>query len=632
MKRILSGHESLPGLRVMPVVRGRLNFAGAALEAIAAENPDFLAIDLPGFLNGGDWFETVLSRLPLATSVLVIGAAGSLVLPFTPSDACTMAAWQARRTGLPFTCVDNLALLSGPGDRMAGPNSGLATDPVLPHNLETYFAPAWAGVRSECSGLTCVRTTLTRASGIGRELQTICNEHRRVLFIADFRTWWAVRKCLDRPLRVSPRPVRHEEHAALVFEDALALWHAGLAEMPHLVHEFFRSADHGPAFDVEAVLQQVLGAYAPLAAHLPLFERTTAALFDAIEEQAGNSAAAEVAARLLDYPAPGCQDAADRIPSFGTITDSSVLPRYWVFDPPDVFDASPYYKPSPGEITAFFPGREQVCRAGWGPGALPYVTRSEALRIAPSLDTRWSVDANSNRIAEASALLRQHLGGLDVQPPLATVPDLFTPVVFIWTNESDGDVRTVEDSNLTRRRMQFEQLSDAERAAENCPQPDLIHTLCATRSLNAPWLPPLVQYDIASSIATLYSGPEAGPKRYDAVLHHNPPERICRLDPSCDSDLEAFSGDQIAAAFAVKWAQDLVIVASHDEWQPSPPLLEFAAGRNVRIVTLPIALIPRTLSVRLRRRVFVDKQIRMNGTAGRRLENRFANWRLQPAG
>jgi hypothetical protein len=629
--RTLARHDALPGIRVAPVVRGRLAFAQAALDALEAELPDALAVDLPSFLNGSSWLETVLSRLPLTTSLVMKRTSDSLLLPFTPSDACSMAAWDARRRRLPFECVDGFTMLANHTHRDLGPDSGLSGDSLLPPSLEAYFAEAWAAMDSAWVGLWRGRTAMARAAEIARNLKKLSAERGRVLFIADYRTWWLVRRFLRHTVRIAAPKLGNGVPAALIFEDALALWHAGLMEMPRIALEFFRSVEAGLPFAPAAAAESVLGPHAGLLeSFLPGARWKSSALLDGAEALAGNGVAAEIAGRLLSYPAATCADAGDRIPSFGTVTSQGIAPGCCAFDPLDVFEAKPYYQPSSAEVEAFFPPEESVNRSGWGPSPHPLVTRTEACRIAATGDNRWSTDANSTHLAHAAALVRWHLAQLPLDPPLTAPPDRFTPMAFIWSSESDGDVRSVDEPNLTRRRMQLGELREGAELPQGVPPADCIHTLCATRSENAAWWGPMVQYDFASSIATLYSGPETGPARYDAVTSNNPPEMVCRENPSSDRDLARFEKDQVAAAFAVKWARNLAVVAAYTGWQPSPALMEMARARWVRILVVPIEVIPRTLTIRLRRRVFVAKTIRMNQGAGRRLENRFVNWRLHP--
>ncbi|MGB7758703.1 MAG: hypothetical protein WBL61_02685 [Bryobacteraceae bacterium] len=628
--RALAGHDALPGIRVVPVVRGRLAFAQVALEALEAEHPDALAVDLPSFLNGSEWLDTALSRLPLTTSVVIKQAGESLLLPFTPSDACSMAAWEARRRRLPFECVDGFGRLANQKLRDWGPDSGLSDDSVPPENIEGYFTEAWMAMDSAWLGRWRGRAAMARAGEIVHNLKKLAAERGRVLFIADYRSWWSVRKLLGYTVGIAVSKLRNDAPGALIFEDALALWHAGLMEMPRLVLEFFRSAEAGRPFAPDAAAESILGSYGELLKILPRAQWKSSAVLDAAEAFASNGAAAELAGRLLSYPAPTCVDAGDRIPGFGTVTSHGIEPGGSAFDPLDVFEAKPYYEPSSAEVQAFFPPEERANRSGWGPAPLPLVTRTEACRLATTHDNRWSTDMHSEHLALAAALVREHVGQLAVDPPLAAPPGLFTPMVFIWSSESDGDVRTVDEPNLTRRRMQFGELREGGRLPDGVPPPDCIHTLCATRSENTAWWGQMVQYDFTSSIATLYSGPETGPARYDAVTSHNAPYLVCRENPSSDPDLRGFERDQVVPAFAVKWARDLVIVAAHAEWQPSAALVEMARGRGVKVLVVPIGVIPETMTVRLRRRVFVAKTIRMNQDVGRRLENRFVNWRLHP--
>ncbi len=85
---------------------------------------------------------------------------------------------------------------------------------------------------------------------------------------------------------------------------------------------------------------------------------------------------------------------------------------------------------------------------------------------------------------------------------------------------------------------------------------------------------------------------------------------------------------QACAAWAVRWAPaGIVLIASCEGWEPSQALLDLAQKRAVRMIILPLSVIPQEMIARLRRRVFVGESLRFH-PKGRRLLKRLAQWRI----
>lgn len=214
----------------------------------------------------------------------------------------------------------------------------------------------------------------------------------------------------------------------------------------------------------------------------------------------------------------------------------------------------------------------------------------------------------------------------NLNPPLIDELDEFTPVVFQISGESDGDVRAVEDANATYRNERL----GLEWNKEHEAPPDCIFTILATRKHVRTIWEPHAQCDEASSIALLYSGPEApGPERYDAVTRRLRPEQLCRSMPGQDAVLSHFPLKQVCAGWAVQWAPEhTVLIAAYRDWEPSEALIELANKKGIRMVILPISVIPQELITRLRRRIFVSETMRFHPEEGERFMTRLAQWRV----
>ena len=355
--------------------------------------------------------------------------------------------------------------------------------------------------------------------------------------------------------------------------------------------------------------------------------KTASEVLEQTETNDGHEVSSRLACELLAYPLPSVGNARDRLPIYGTITPAQHLEGpSEEFELLDVAHASPYYPVGLAEHGSFYPPEELNVRQFWGPGARPPITRKQAKIPFRHGYARWSVPPNFKSYAHVSHLLRQSARRVDLDPPLIDELDEFTPVVFQFSAESDGDVRPIEDANATRRKQQ----QGLEWIKEQEPPPDSIFTLLATRRQVRTIWEPHAECDDATSIALLYSGPEAsGPERYEAVARRLRPEQLCRSISVGDTVISHFPPQQACAAWAVCWAPGhLVLIAAYCGWQPSEALSNLAKQKGVRMVLLPISVIPQELITRLRRRVFVSETMRFHPEEGERFMTRLAQWRI----
>jgi len=93
------------GVHVLPVLHDRLEYADYTRLALAALEPDAVAVEVPSSLEAA-WLRAV-GRLPQISVVLYENAAGQTIyLPVQPADAMVEAARVAGERGIPLRCAD----------------------------------------------------------------------------------------------------------------------------------------------------------------------------------------------------------------------------------------------------------------------------------------------------------------------------------------------------------------------------------------------------------------------------------------------------------------------------------------------------------------------------------------------
>ncbi len=615
----LTFHD-FPNLYLVPYVRGRLMFAQAAAHAAQSLKLDMVAIDLPGFLQNSEFLNTALSVFPLTTALLINHPANKIrMLPFTVADAASIAAHQAWSHGITLACIDDGFVEEWPSDAM---EFALPDDCVLPAmGFDGYFREVWQGQLSKPdSGYPAARR-------IAYRLQRLMAAHTRVLFVCDWKRWPFIQAVLRRA-QLAECQEDIEAPAALIFEDPQQLWNCGyMDDFPALNLLLFKHVQAGTVeeFDKQAGLISVLHKYG-CAPEWPRDRTPQAAtgVLEEIDSRCGHETAARLARDLLDCPLPTLIAAAALLPAFGTIKNGRIEESTTSFSLLDPFHAIPYY-PFP-ERHCFYAPAELEQRNFWGPGPKPWISRVES-KISPGSvqGGRWSIPPNFAHYAQIAREFRRKVREAELNPPLGTGLDEFTPVVFVLGLESDGDVRSVEDVNSTARKRQLG--LDVEPEQE--PKADSIHTLLATRRSVVPLWCSHAVYDDETSIALLYSGPEPpGPERYDMVVRRLRPEQICRTEPFQDSELCHFPPLEVCSAWAVRWAPaGIVLIAACEGWRPSQELVDLARRKEVRMIIMPLSVIPRNYLTRLRRRVFVSQTLRFH-PGGERLRTRLAEWRV----
>lgn len=600
-----SACRAIPNVRVLPVLRYRLSFARLAAELVRTTKPGTLiAVDLPHPLTHSGWLSAALRALPNPANFMIHRPPHTLAAPIVPNDAACLALKAAMEVGRQLHCVDDVVPTEPPD-----PGGELQDDASLPEDLESYFRSAWQPVGNQI---------IPRAARVAERLRRLAADAESVLFICEWRLWPFVASAAELRAKPEDEP-DFQLSCAIVPEDALFLWQAGfLDDLPALTLAGYTQCD----FQKLRLLREFVHRVVPsLAKSLKTTLSPASNLLETALQRSGRNISTQLAASCLTYPMWGLSDlAAAIIPQFGLLSGDGIESAGTPFPLLDTLRCERLYSYSRAETLRFYPPAEAEVRRYWGPGWPPPFTRSEAA-IELSPEDRWSVGAHYRAMALAAERMREE--GRRLAPDVVT--DIFTPAAWIFCREADGDHRSVSDANAAYRKAQ---LSDIPWLANTTDtgdeQPDAIYTLSATRYVHGDTCPG-VNHDIVSGIGLVYTGPECGPERYGAVVNSGRP--IPREDPSSDSDIEAFELIERNIAFGVKYASGAVLVAHYEGFQLSRKLKSYAKAKGVRIIPMPLTVVPRYLQMAVQRRIFLSKTMRWH-EFGDRVAERMVFWRI----
>jgi hypothetical protein len=599
---------AIPGLRVLPVVRYRLSFARAAAQHVRTTEPGtVIAVDLPHPLTHSDWLSAALGAFPKPSTFMIHRPPHTLAAPIVANDAACLALHTALEVGRRYYCVDDM-LPAEPPD----PGGELQDDECLPQSLEVYFRTAWQPVGSHI---------IPRGARVAERLRRLAARAEKVLFVCEWRLWPFVANAAEARAESECEP-NFELPSAIVPEDALLLWQAGFFDdLPALAWAAYTAEQN--RFRKLDYLRKLVGRFdRGFAQALRTTLSPAINLLETALQQQGPTVSTQLAASCLTSPKWGVDDlSAGSIPQLGSVTNSGIEPIVTPFSAPDITKCERLYPCSRAETLRFYPPREAEVRRYWGPGSTPPLTRSEA-SIVLSPDDRWSVGANYRAMALAAEMMREE--GRRLAPDVAT--DLFTPAVWVFCREGDGDHRSLLDSNAAYRRTV--QISDLPGVASTIEagneEPDVIYTLSATRCVHGVTCPG-INHDIVSAIGLVYTGPQFGPERYQAVTESGRP--VPRLDPSCDSEIAGFELVDRNIAFCVKYATGAVLLAHFQGFRPTAKIEEYAKEKGVHIIRMPLRVLPRYLQIAIQRRIFMSKTMRWHGF-GDRIADRMVFWRI----
>ncbi len=633
-------------LWVVPYIRGRLIFAQLAARAIYKKAFDMVLIDLPCFMNQSHWLDAPLASFPLVSSLLIKGEDEICSLyPLVPTDAACTAAWLARSRSLKFECVDPVIFNTLNKHIPPIPVPELRDEQIVSKKGPgSYFEPAWLQMDSLWQQETnsSMRSLIAHGEAVATRISDRVSAGRKVLFVCEYRLWWAVQKAHEvlpgsRAEGMQSSEGQQTRLCALLLEDPYLLWSAGLFDDYLVVNKRFQEsleAGNAASFDKYGILEDILAGYSRQENPLNWRQNspdTLAALVRVIQSKTdsddGKSSShlrflenarsclgtetADLLARLLiNYPMPTTADAAQNPPEFFEFAGETIIPCDKWFNLPDVFHVRPYGEPGRSDMEGAYPAVEDPGLVTWLYCVHPVLTRQEAKQLGKRFnDTRWAVELDYKLHTQACSLARQAVSRAEYVDLEGEDLGTHTPVVFIFCNGSQkpNKLTLVRDNNLTQRKLELE--GPERLALANEPSPDFVYSLFATTQELESLFEAHVERELLTSLTILFSGTGMGVERY-AEITKQPRRYQCRLKPQEDPSLKGFESSDLGLAWATKYAQQTVIAVAYPGWKPSQFVQNFAHQRRKRILTVPLDVLPQELAGRLSRLHFVSTALK----------------------
>ena len=184
----------------------------------------------------------------------------------------------------------------------------------------------------------------------------------------------------------------------------------------------------------------------------------------------------------------------------------------------------------------------------------------------------------------------------------------YTPMVFLFSevDEKNG-ASTIHDSNIAQRHIE---LGTQDFPFGKFPPPDEVYSVFLTSQKCEGLWGYHVQRESLTSISFLYNRCSLmGPMRHETI-NKRPKRYQCRITPQQDEELQGFPLSELGVAWAVKYAEQAVIVAAYSGWKPSSRLLVFARKRQVEVVTVPLSILSPEMVKRLRYIYFISTPLK----------------------
>jgi len=223
----------------VPVIHGRLEFAGVVRRLFHQLRPEALAVEFPPTIQ--DALEKGLDRLPFLSVILYQEKAGRYVyLPIEPQDALVEAARLARTAGRPLFFIDR-DTEGYPRHREPMPDPYTVTRLGLAAYAEAY--------RTEFEDRESSPEDHLREMTMAYHLQQLGRKYERVLFVCGLAHYPAVRRLLDQPLALPLGRTRRQgvTLANLARESSREI----MSEIPFLAAAFIRAGEQDPPTNLD---------------------------------------------------------------------------------------------------------------------------------------------------------------------------------------------------------------------------------------------------------------------------------------------------------------------------------------------------------------------------------------------
>lgn len=413
-------HSHYENLSVIPYVRGRLVFAELAARTIAEGQYDSVLVDLPSFLNEGDFVSLLTDLFPSVSSLVIRNTKGRFIsITFAPNDAaaCAVAATQripGNEQSVRLEFVDDAQVINYQ-EYLNHPEPSLQDDySVHVDGLSAYFSRPFLELDAIWQALPEQDRFYPhyRAAQVAARVAGHLAADKRTLLVCEYRLWHLMTSFLeqDHPAQCNTLILPWTDlSAALVLEDPCQFWALGLLDdYPAIVHRFWESMNGGhlETFDKLDSLNDLITTCLSdkegqiscrkatcfqryLSTRLAAGRRHCPApvthLFEAAHACAGRHFAINLASGFLDYPVTNSGEAHE----YFSIHAHGMSKGQPPFEIPDLVERHPRY-------AAMCVGTTDDChedRFSFIAKVRPYLTRGEKklLRIRKRRGLQWAI-------------------------------------------------------------------------------------------------------------------------------------------------------------------------------------------------------------------------------------------------
>jgi hypothetical protein len=671
-------YSNFNDLHVIPYIRGRLVFSELVARALEKNDFEFIAIDLPQFMNDERYHKNALKIFPHITSLFLQKDQKTyLSFAISPNDAAMISSFLAMKKNISSSCIDNSNIHSFPTGVLFEPSLSCRDDYfVFSEGLEKYFKSPWDQLKTYWIGARDVQKVFTiyRASEVAERLGLYMSSGLKTLFVCEYHLWWFIKGVLEGKFKdvekISYAPEEEILNAAYVIEDPGFIWAQGLLDdFPILTHDLFCKTlqDQVGSFDKIDILNNILldtvclknnldnenGSIGELIIFkrylknlMTTYRRITPLpvkhLIKSSEACFGKELTRKLVKRLLSYPLPPLGKKLI-YPIFLSVSSKAISEGGKPFDFPDISQSIPYYSRASCSFNSN--DNSEKDRLYWLDKVQNYLTREEikkmpVARVTKSWAVREDYEFHEHLCAFIRSVARDKLtkiriyksrgnleDGIDWKSTLNTYSsgedcfyvkkirrnrmgrltlNEFTPMVFIFSPSDRNDIRSVHDSNITQRIIDFGENTFPIR---NCPPPDLVFSLAYIISKSKIFLNGHFRKDKVSAIGFLHTKSVMGVDRYNAIVKR--PEKFqCREEPKEDPELSSLYGVEKLIGWAVKYSEKNVIVVHYEGYRLPNSLKVFSNAKNVRILMLPLSIISPELIKRIQKLHFMSTPLK----------------------
>ena len=418
-----------------------------------------------------------------------------------------------------------------------------------------------------------------------------------------------------------------------------------LALLNQLLDQFFKQTIRNERLDVSIRRLLIFKRY--LSNTMTLNQRImplpAAHLLSAAEATLGNKVAKKLAEKLFEFPSLAAIGHGP-LSDFFYIDPERIGDQAGNFELPDLFDTPALMEDEANNIAQNFLIESMADRKYWAEQNKVYITHPEDNIISKKVNSdTWATSYDKKLRYHTSLYIKDFFNkrrslykksfsygslkdGIDWKATLIEFSKGFShfivkekkskglekwpkycPVVYIFSERNKNEVfRMVYEGNITDK---LRTLGINVLANQNYPPPDAIYTIFRSIKRMEYVLNDHIRIELLSALAVTFTSRYVWILRYQELSKHNP-KNLCRLSFSDDNELAPFEGHDKIIAWAIKYAEDVILILSYPGWKPSMAIVNYANQKKVRLMIKSIHILPEHLIKRLKINFYISNDLK----------------------